>query len=655
MALRLGELSVVLKGDDSHLDRTMKAVHGKMQAAGQKARQYAPMVGAALAAGIGAGLAGAMDLDKARAKLTAQIGDPVLAKQLGTIAGQVYGQGFGDSAAAAMDAVRAVAQAGLVPAGGSAALQDLTIKAQAYADVWGTDVNQAVSTASTLVKSGLAKDGTHALDLLTAASRKVPPAMVGDIQEVGSEYAQFFRTLGFSGEQAFALLAQGADKGTWGLDKAGDAIKEFTIRSTDMSTASVEAYKALGLDAEQMSNRILKGGDSARGAFDQIVAGLLAIKDPSERANTAIALFGTPLEDLSVQDIPAFLESLQGVGEGLGDVSGASKQAADDLGGSASQKLSQFGRQVQMALVTRLADAIPMIEATFGWLSRNSGWVTPLATALGGLGVAIGVIVGVMKVWAVVQTVLNLALWTSPITWIVVGVLALVAGIIYLATQTRFFQTLWEVAWGAIKAAAGFVIDWIVGGWKWAIGMLVDGAKAWWSLFSGTWRKVGDLGVAVWNWITDRIGKFLGFVKGLPGKVAARTKGLFNGIKDAFKSALNWVISKWNGLRFGIPQISFMGQTVGGGAVGVPQIPMLAKGGHILGSGMALVGERGPELVHLGRGATVQPLASGASMAQHAETRLTGEFKVRGQDLVLVLRQIAQRTPGGVVKLVDGR
>ena len=83
---------------------------------------------------------------------------------------------------------------------------------------------------------------------------------------------------------------------------------------------------------------------------------------------------------------------------------------------------------------------------------------------------------------------------------------------------------------------------------------------------------------------------------------------------------------------------------------------MLAKGGHILGSGMAIVGERGPELVHLGRGATVQPLTgAGAGGGGTAEVRITGELRARGSDLVLVLRDKAQITPGGIVALVDGR
>jgi len=41
-----------------------------------------------------------------------------------------------------------------------------------------------------------------------------------------------------------------------------------------------------------------------------------------------------------------------------------------------------------------------------------------------------------------------------------------------------------------------------------------------------------------------------------------------------------------------------------------PQIPLLAKGGVIRTEGMAIVGEKGPEMLTLPRGAQVTPLAN---------------------------------------------
>jgi hypothetical protein len=170
--------------------------------------------------------------------------------------------------------------------------------------------------------------------------------------------------------------------------------------------------------------------------------------------------------------------------QALGDVDGAAKKMGDTLADNASTKLESFKRKAQQALVEQLAAALPFIEATFGWLADNSDWVVPLATGLGLFAAAIYTITLAMKAWAAIQVVLNLALWTSPITWIVLAIIVLVAVIVLIATKTTWFQDLWKLVWGGIKAAAGAV-------WDWISGTLWPGIKA---VFEGI------AGVALWLW-----------------------------------------------------------------------------------------------------------------------------------------------------------
>ncbi|WP_320069600.1 phage tail tape measure protein [Micromonospora sp. RTGN7] len=674
MALKLGELVAYLKADDTALDRTIKAARGKLEQAGQKAREYGPMVGAALAAGIGAGLLGGLELEGARAKLAAQIGDPVLAKQLGDVAGKVYGRGFGESAADAMLAARAVMQGGLLPPGADAAvIEDITVKTQALAQAFDLDVTQAARAAGQMVKNGLARNAEEALDLITKGFQESGD-QAGDLLDSMSEYSTQFRKLGLSGADAMGLMNQGVKAGARDLDTVGDALKEFAIRAADGSKSSAEGFEAIGMNAEKMTNIFAKGGPKAREALGTVLERIQAMKDPTEREAAAVALFGTKAEDL--QGALGALD-LDTAAKSLGEVGGAAGRAGDALEQSAGQKLEAFKRQTQAALVEKLGEAVPYIESTFGWLQKNSGWVTPLATGLGILAGAIALIVGAMKVWAVVQTVLNLALWTSPITWIVLGVVALIAGIVYLATQTQFFQTIWEAVWGAIKAVFDFVVNWIVGGWTWLFETVVSLAKGWWALFSGFWGMIGDFfvglfkrwwglftgfwttifdGVAAgWKWVTGKVGAFVSFVGSLPGKIKAKARGMFDGIKDAFRTALNWMIGKWNGFSLTLGGGSIMGMGIPSVTLATPNIPMLAKGGHILGAGTAVVGERGPELVHLGRGATVQPLAGGSAMAGLMRLLISGEFRIRGGDLVLVLREQVQLKGGGSVQAALGQ
>ena len=71
------------------------------------------------------------------------------------------------------------------------------------------------------------------------------------------------------------------------------------------------------------------------------------------------------------------------------------------------------------------------------------------------------------KIYTTIQKVLNLTLWSSPITWIVLAIVALIAVIVLIATKTTWFQDIWETVWGAIKTAAEAVWTWLQGVWQW--------------------------------------------------------------------------------------------------------------------------------------------------------------------------------------------
>src|SRR5690606_40234110 len=66
------------------------------------------------------------------------------------------------------------------------------------------------------------------------------------------------------------------------------------------------------------------------------------------------------------------------------------------------------------------------------------------------------------------------ALLTNPITWIVVGITALVAALVWFFTKTEAGRAIIQAVWGAIKSAMGAVVDWwtetaapaLIGAWE---------------------------------------------------------------------------------------------------------------------------------------------------------------------------------------------
>lgn len=660
MALKLGELVAYLRADDTALARGIRGAQDKLKAAGEKAREHGPLIGAALAAGIGAGLLQGLELDQARARLAAQVGDPAMAQQLGEVAGRIYGRGFGESAADAMQSARAVMQSGLLPKGADAAvIEDITVKARALSDVWEQDVTQTARAAGQMIRTGLAKNASEAMDIISAGFRETGD-QAGDLLDSFTEYSTQFRFLGLSGAEAMGLMTQGVKAGARDMDVVADALKEFAIEAMQNSDKVAGGFKLIGMDADTAFKRLHKGGDSARAVVAEMIQKLQAIEDPGKRGAAAVELFGTKSEDLQAALMGLDLTTAAG---SLGQVEGAADKLSNTLEQSSSQKLEAFKRQVQSALVDKLAEALPYIEGTFGWLKDNSGWVGPLATGLGLLAGIIGLVVLGTKLWAAAQIALNVAMMLNPVGLIILAVIGLIAVIVGLWMKFEGFRNFWKAVWDGIVAAFQWAVDWIVDGWTWVLDTVVALAKGWWELFTGFWGMVGqffvdllagwwdlftgfwsgvgDGIVSAWNWIKEKVGAFVDYVGGLGGKIKAKAKGMWDGIKDAFRSAVNWIIGKWNSLSFRIPPVSVpgLGQVWGGATLSTPNIPMLAKGGHILRAGTAVVGERGPELVHLGRGATVQPLTGGGAAG-------------RGE---LTLRLIHQTPDGRVIReqLID--
>ena len=118
------------------------------------------------------------------------------------------------------------------------------------------------------------------------------------------------------------------------------------------------------------------------------------------------------------------------------------------------------------------------------------------------------------------------------------------------------------------------------------------------------------------EWLGDALTDLMGWI-GEGGLTSAFRsfgdffKSLWDGIVSAFKTAINWIIKGINTLIGGLNKITppaWLTELTGVTGVHIPTIPYLANGGDIEEAGRVLVGERGPEILDLPRGARVTPL-----------------------------------------------
>jgi hypothetical protein len=201
---------------------------------------------------------------------------------------------------------------------------------------------------------------------------------------------------------------------------------------------------------------------------------------------------------------------------------------------------------------------------------------------------------GASRVWAGAQWLMNTALFASPITWIVVGILLLIGIIVLIATKTDWFQKAWKAAWGWIKDAA-----------------------------SSTWE----------------------FIKKIPGWIGSAFMKIGDYVFGPFKWAFNQVAKAWNAtigkLSWTVPSwVPF----IGGNSISVPNLPTFHAGGRVPGAPGQNV------LAMLQAGETVSSAAGGSS-AMALEVHSGG---TKLDDLLVEILAGAVRRRGGNVQLVLG-
>lgn len=184
------------------------------------------------------------------------------------------------------------------------------------------------------------------------------------------------------------------------------------------------------------------------------------------------------------------------------------------------------GKQGIVAYLQGWADLAGGIAPMAEYLAKTR--VATLAQAAAGKVAAAG-----SRVWAAGQWLLNSAFLASPITWIIVGIVALIAVIVLIATKTTWFQRAWSASWHGIRVAA-----------------------------SATWD----------------------FVKKIPGWVATAFGKIASAVSAPFRAGFNAVAAAWNNtigrLSWTVPGwVPF----IGGNTISVPHLPTFHSGGIVPG------------------------------------------------------------------------
>jgi len=191
-----------------------------------------------------------------------------------------------------------------------------------------------------------------------------------------------------------------------------------------------------------------------------------------------------------------------------------------------ASRVQMLGLRIQMALVfvqLRLQALWTGLVTAAQWLwgtSLVSGTIALIAStasliarnvAMAASATATGLVTAATWLWtaalgpAIAATwAMTVALLANPVTWVVIGIVALIAVIVLIATKTTWFQTAWHATWNFIKTTTSEVFDFLTHGFgQFAILILGPLAPiAFLALhWKETWNVIKTSAVDTWNFL----------------------------------------------------------------------------------------------------------------------------------------------------------
>ena len=348
-------------------------------------------------------------------------------------------------------------------------------------DTLGMEVTESARAAKVMMEQfGVSEQQAYTL---MAQGAQLGADKNGDLLDTLNEYSVQFKQMGFNAEGFMNILVSGAQSGVWSVDKIGDSIKEFNIRVKDGSKTTTEGFEAIGLNADTMAQKFAKGGDSAQEAFIETVNALKAIEDPVKRNQAGVNLFGTMWEDMGEKAVLA-----------MADTNSAVDMNAKTMDAIAQNKLNNINtafanlyRTIEVQFVAPLAEqATPAIQTFTEFLGNVD--LSVLTSVISGVGAAIAAfsaasfIAGLGGIGAA-ATVAATAI--AAISWPVVGVAlafgALVGAGLYLMQN-----------WDDIKAGATNLSEYV--------GYEFTQTKEW---ILNNIREATDGAMAMWNSLVE--------------------------------------------------------------------------------------------------------------------------------------------------------
>lgn len=329
-------------------------------------------------------------------------------------------------------------------------LGELAKNAMTLEDTFGSDFKETVRGVQNLMHHfGITSE--EAFDLFAKGSQNGLD-YTSELGDNIAEYGGNFKQAGYSADEYFQLLENGAKGGAYNLDKVNDSINEVKNRLGDGTIEN--NIDSFGESTKNYYKEWENGNASMKDVINSIVNDISNCTNEQEALTMAQIAFGTMGEDANLDVV----KSLNTLGNSYTDVTGSMEDMKKVRYDNVTSQFESLGRTVKMDLLVPMAEKVlPIMQKFVNYCINNMDKVKTVIIAV---GTALTAVFAVNKISQFATSIsnligifgkmknaiagvegatklLNLAWLTNPITLAVAGVVAGVAALCGVMANLR--------------------------------------------------------------------------------------------------------------------------------------------------------------------------------------------------------------------------
>ena len=316
-------------------------------------------------------------------------------------------------------------------------IKEMTEDGMTMQEVFNMDLSETIRGVNTMINE-MGVSSEEAFDLMAKGAQNGLNKS-GELADNIAEYGPLWTQAGFSAQEMFAIMENGLNSGAYNLDKVNDFVKEFSISLADGRIE--ENLDSFSEETAALFYQWQIGKATTKDVFHSV------INDLNNTANKqkALTLASNTWSSLGEDNALKVITSLNKVNDAYDNVQGTMEQIKEVKFDTLEDRIQTLGRRAMSDLVEPVAEkALPSIEKGLDGIIENTDTIISYTkVAVAGLltyktaSIAIDTYKTAADMAANSQKILNVVMNANPAILLATGVAAVGTALTVMASHAR--------------------------------------------------------------------------------------------------------------------------------------------------------------------------------------------------------------------------